>query len=171
MAVGLAGAGLALTAYGTYKQYGAAKDAKAAEGAANAARQKLLDMQAKDIIKQGKDTADLIYRKAYQARSTQVSQQAASGVLVGDGSASAVENETSYLARADALAELAQSEERANQVRAGAFYDAAASAGRQSSYSNQATAALINGAASSVSIAGDYYYREKGGSNAIKVNE
>ena len=94
-----------------------------AEGRANQKamyRQAALDeFNALNTEEEAANRALSIYRKAIGVKSQQVGQIAASGVVVGDGSASAIIEETDKLARIDAMAELYSGFTQAAATRAG----------------------------------------------------
>ena len=97
--------------------------AGASEGVGNAkqlGRQAALDeIEARGIEKEAQETAVRIYGKAAAVKGQQVAQLAASGVVVGDGSAQAVLDETDKLSRIDAMAAVMTGTRQASAKRAG----------------------------------------------------
>ena len=95
-----------------------------AEGRANQKqmyRQAALDeFDARNTEEEAERKALSIYTQSIQVKSQQVAQIAASGVVVGDGSASAIVEETDKLARMDAMAALYTGYTQAAATRSGA---------------------------------------------------
>lgn len=107
---------LAANAYAGYEQ----SQALAAEGDAALAQSQynasLKDWQAELIRKEAQAKADNIRERAMRVRSTQTAQSAASGAVIGVGSAQAVQDETTRLAEQDAIVALYQGVQDANFV-------------------------------------------------------
>lgn len=98
----IGGIALAGTLYSGYSANKSAKKAAKREDQ-RAAEQKILDEQhAADIKEQAAYEAKKIRAEAIKIRSSQVAQQAASGVMVGNGSTQAMVDETTRLAEQDA---------------------------------------------------------------------
>lgn len=117
-------AAAAVAAYGAYSGGQTAKrnarvkgEADAYEGALN---KNLRDGEAQDIMGQTHTQADLIRAKAIAFRGAQAVQQASSGVMIGEGSAGQVMDQTTQLAMADTLATLYSGVNKSVSIKQGA---------------------------------------------------
>lgn len=115
------GAGLAV--YGMIQARKARKRAQAAERKALEIRRKNAEEFAQATLAKGITESDLIRSKAVKYRGSQMAQQAASGVVVGNGSAQAITERTLVLGEADALVAIEESKAKAKQIRFRAMYD------------------------------------------------
>ncbi|WP_442108692.1 hypothetical protein [Pseudomonas sp. NUPR-001] len=95
-----AGAGLAAGG-GLLNAYSQIQQGKEGVRAANR-QQRYLDDQARDVIAQGDFAADLANEQGRQTAASQRTGYAANGVVVGEGTAGRVEQDTIDLARQDA---------------------------------------------------------------------
>lgn len=99
----------------------ASSSAQGQEVQRNAYRQAALDeFEARGLEEEGKRAALKIYTQSAAVKSQQLAQLAYSGVVVGDGSAQAVIDETDKLTRQDAMATLYSADRQAASKRAGA---------------------------------------------------
>jgi hypothetical protein len=91
------------------------------QAARNLARQAAIDeFEARGALEQAREEAQNIYANAAAIKAEQVAQFAAAGVVIGDGSAQAVIDETDRLSRQDALASLYTGGRQAAALRASA---------------------------------------------------
>lgn len=77
-------------------------------------------MEAEDVTNQAQTEADKIREQAIAYRGAQTVQQAASGVVIGEGTAQALLDRTSELATADVLATLYSGTNKATAIKQGA---------------------------------------------------
>lgn len=129
------GAGIAI--YGMIQARKARKRAQKAEAAALKIRQKNAEEFAQATLARGITESDLIYSKAVKARGSQMAQQAASGVVVGNGSAQAITERTLVLGSADSLVAIEESKAKAKQIRQAAMYDGMQTATRYEALAQQ----------------------------------
>lgn len=123
----------------------------------------MADMQAEDIKRKAADDANEILTQAANVRSSQQAHTAASGFVVGDGSAQTVLDETTRLSTADALVVLYDGIDGYTTTTANARNTRAAGVNAASAANTAATGTLLSGtgsllgsAASSPSIKSAY---------------
>lgn len=136
---------------GGYSIYSGRKAAKKAEGTQNeqTAKRALVDAEyAANIKEQAEYEAKKIRGEAVRIRGTQVAQQAASGVLVGNGSTAAMVDETVRLAEEDAYITLYNGEKGFLQSMEQGRLNAMEGRARADSYAAQGRASLLSGASS-----------------------
>ena len=125
-----AGVGAGIAVYGMIQAEKAKKRAQAAEKKALAFRTKLSGEYADDELRKGLAQADLIRFEAIKFRGQQAAQQAASGVVVGNGSAKAIRERTIVLSEADALVAIEESKNKAKRIMDSSALDALETATR-----------------------------------------
>lgn len=170
-------AGLAVSAVSAYGQYQAGQTAKknAAAAAGEQAYEGYLNkdlryQEADDVMTQAHTEADMIRAKAVAFRGAQAVQQAASGVMVGEGSAQTVVDQTTQLAMSDTLATLYSGVNKASSIRSGADMQTQASINSANSMmaegNAKATAATISAGSTLLRGAFNTYQDNKGTINS-----
>jgi hypothetical protein len=102
--VGVAGIGMSM--YGASQQASAQEQAAKYQNEAGGRQLAQSEWEAKQIWHEAEQQSKIIRTKAIQMRGTQVAQQAASGVLIGDGSSQTLLDETQKLAEQDVMSTL-----------------------------------------------------------------
>lgn len=135
---------------------GASKSAKAVKKAA-ATRALLAGAEADSVLENGKRQAGLIMWNSERLVGQQVASQAVSGVVIGDGSARAVVEETRNLAKMDALITMQDANFRANQIRQGADFEVMAANAQASQIYAQSRANSLSTIANMATTAANAY--------------
>lgn len=147
-------AAMAMTAVSTYMSYGAAKqDQQAALGKAYYDRE-MSEYNAEQVREQSRQKAERIFERARRLRGQQMVAQAASGAVIGEGSAGAVLDETNSLAARDALVTLYSGIEGAVAERQEGRMAFKSGVSQAEAAGQRATATLIGGAGQ---MAGQYH--------------
>lgn len=118
----------------------------------------LRNIEAEEVTKQAETEADKIRTQAIAFRGSQTVQQAASGVVIGEGTAQAMIDRTSELATADVLATLYSGANKSTVIKQGGDMQREASVRQanaimdkanadSSAYKMQAVGSLLSGAA------------------------
>lgn len=105
-AAAIAVVGVGVSMYAASEQASSQREAAKYQTEAGGRQRAQSEWEAEQIWKQAEQESSIIRSKAIQLRGTQVAQQAASGVMVGDGSAQAMLDETTKLAEQDVMATL-----------------------------------------------------------------
>ncbi len=145
----------ASAAAGSRAKAGAAQSA-GAEQLARETNARRRERQANELLRRGRDEADIILGKALEIRSAQRAGFAASGVVISSGSAQIIESDTIRLAQADAITTMFGSIDEATEVRAAGQFAELESVSRQRAFGiqgrsaasaarAQSTAAIIGG--------------------------
>ncbi|MHB1231588.1 MAG: hypothetical protein ACYCZQ_03255 [Burkholderiales bacterium] len=116
----------------------------------------LQDEQAKQLRIQAQRQADVIKSNAASVVGTQEAQTAASGAVIGDGSAGVMTDDTFKRAQSDALAALYSGNAQATQVGANADFTRMAGTNQANALRQQATASILNGVSSAFNSYSSY---------------
>lgn len=144
--------------------YGAKKSADAQRAAGTAGllqgeyNRRMAEYNGEKIREQSRAKADKIFEHAARLRSQQIAQQAGSGVVIGEGSAAAVTEDTRNLASEDALVALYAGIEGEQAELYEGDMNLLAAENQYRSRNDAADAAIISGVGQAASQAASTYY-------------
>jgi hypothetical protein len=155
VAVGAAVAGTVVAARASAAAGSRAKAAAAqSAGAEQLAREtnaRRRERQANEILRRGRDEADIILGRALEVRSAQRAQFAAAGVLVDSGSAQVIASDTIRLAQADAVTTMFGAIQEAEEIRSASQFAELESVSRQRAFAEQGRSAAATARAQQTS--------------------
>lgn len=155
----MAGAGLALGAYGTIKGAEAGRKSATAERVAAGFEADQLEQRAKDTVAAGSYRSDLITKRAKQIVASQRAAAAAGGGDTTDGTIQAFTNDTIRKASMESLLEMANAESDARKDKLQAIQTRETGQRMGDVARNRARGDLIGGAGTILSGAADWAYR------------